>query len=1476
MATPDFVNLQFPSTLTVQAGMLTDLIFGQIWEAGLTESAGADPTIVAQLGYGPLGSDPETDTGWTWIDATFNVQAGNNDEYVASFTAPVRGGQYAYTYRFAIDDGVNPLTFTYGDLDGNGENAGLSFDPSQLGTLTVLPSPTIDFSDNPGGLKFDFDGSGDPVNDSAATGLFLTFDGADGEVQVFGPTSPLFFPSILAATGTAETDVELVIGTTAGDSFRVTGAHSPMTLEGRADQDSFEMNGVSGVTILGGDQRDTVSLTGANQTRYDGGSGNSSFLVGDDLTFESTSDNIFTIGGAADSDGFWSGTNISASGNSSLSLRNVEQFTFRGGDNTITITGDYTTGLDGQLKINAGGGVNTITVESSVGVFINDVVNSTSNSDTILLTGGDSGVMAFGGNDVIDTGERSEAFPDYDTISYAIDVGATENLRGLTADLQVRDAQGYATITITQFDGSIQTDLAKNFENLWGTVGNDRITADDTVVNDRGLEAAGFAGADILIGGAGTNRFDGGSGDDTLDGGAGDDRLLGGDVMFASNYDSSDNDILIGGQGNDIIYGDNGVVVPTPFAGNIDTAVFSGSWADYDIVTATDGSGIDGFQITHARNTGTTNDGEDSVFQVEQFQFADRTVSAANLLSGGGDTTPPTITSSGTAPTIAENSGGSQVVYTVTATDSTATGGPSNPLSYSLGTGGDENAFTIDNSSGAVTLTGNPDYEAKSSYSFTVVATDAAGNASQQPVTLGIRNMDEVAPTITSGATATAIAENSGAWQVVYTVTSTDTDVVSGATTYSLGYGPGIGGDESAFTIDNNSGAVTLTRNQDYEAKNSYSFTVVASDAAGNATQQTVTLAITNRDEVAPTITSGATATAIAENSGAGQVVYTVISTDTEVVSGTTFYLLGSGGSNESAFTIDSSSGAVTLTRNPDYEAKNNYSFEVVASDAAGNASRQTVTLGITNMDEVAPTITSGATATAIAENSGAEQVVYTVTSTDTDVVSGTTTYSLGAGGDESAFTINSNSGAVTLTGNPDYEAKSSYGFTVVATDAAGNADSQLVSLAITDLNEGTPTTTATITNVRETTANSPTSTSLTLSGTLSAALVAGEVVKVFDGAMYLGNATVVTTVSGTTWSYSNGETTAGNHTFNVEVANATGHSETSSASVIAGTTRNSIGAEALTGTGAGEYIFGFAGIDTINGFVGSDTVDGGSNGTWVDTIVLTTTSTDLNNATDAQIRNIELVSASGSATSVTIDLHNQSEGFWIFGSNNADTLTGGSGVDAIAGYDGADILIGGAGADILNGGAGGDSFIGGDGADLIFTEGLNDNVQDRVQFFKSSEFGDLVGDFDSTGSPGVVDVVDFGGSLKIALDDMNGANGNFAWVRGNGSNGGNTAANLNTTVEALYLAGTNGEGVLNSDLTKANVVANEFNAEFNITASSGQDALLVVNATNSDKFAVYSYLESGTGAEIQAAELTLIGDFFSNGDVGTNQFNFI
>ena len=159
-----------------------------------------------------------------------------------------------------------------------------------------------------------------------------------------------------------------------------------------------------------------------------------------------------------------------------------------------------------------------------------------------------------------------------------------------------------------------------------------------------------------------------------------------------------------------------------------------------------------------------------------------------------------------------------------------------------------------------------------------------------------------------------------------------------------------------------------------------------------------------------------------------------------------------------------------------------------VALGAAAASGSDSSSSSTSNADVSAPEITSGTTAsnttlTAIDENSGANQVVYTVTATDDNDI----TYSL-SGDDASLFTIDSSTGEVTLTADPDYETKDSYSFNVVATDEAGNESEQAVSLDINDLDDTAPTNTFTDAAYDET------SNTLTLTGTaMNTLLSVGE-----------------------------------------------------------------------------------------------------------------------------------------------------------------------------------------------------------------------------------------------------------------------------------------------------------------------------------------------------------------------------------------------
>ena len=91
--------------------------------------------------------------------------------------------------------------------------------------------------------------------------------------------------------------------------------------------------------------------------------------------------------------------------------------------------------------------------------------------------------------------------------------------------------------------------------------------------------------------------------------------------------------------------------------------------------------------------------------------------------------------------------------------------------------------------------------------------------------------LDIAIPIISSGNTAFSLFDNSGAGQPVYTATATDN---VGVTNYAIG-----GTDANAFTIDGNTGIVTLLENPILASQELYSFEVTASDASGNTSNPT-------------------------------------------------------------------------------------------------------------------------------------------------------------------------------------------------------------------------------------------------------------------------------------------------------------------------------------------------------------------------------------------------------------------------------------------------------------------------------------------------------------------------------------------------------------------------------------------------------------------------------------------------------------
>ena len=312
--------------------------------------------------------------------------------------------------------------------------------------------------------------------------------------------------------------------------------------------------------------------------------------------------------------------------------------------------------------------------------------------------------------------------------------------------------------------------------------------------------------------------------------------------------------------------------------------------------------------------------------------------------------------------------------------------------------------------------------------------------------------------TVVSGGHTYSLTRSGDTWEVVqdaanavvYTAFADDSADVSNGITFAIS-----GTDAASFSIDQNTGQVSILESPDAEIKDTYQIQIVATDDAGNAsTPLSVLIGINDLDETAPIITSP-TNVAINENIPANQVIYTATADDSaDISNGVTFAITGT---DADSFSIDSNTGDLSMLASPDAEIKDTYQINIIATDNAGNSSNpHSVLININNLDDTPPTITSP-TNINVDENIPTNQTIYIATADDSADTSNGVTFEL-SGTDAASFSIDQDTGEVTILASPDAETKATYQIQITATDAAGNSSNpHTVSIAINNLDETPP-----------------------------------------------------------------------------------------------------------------------------------------------------------------------------------------------------------------------------------------------------------------------------------------------------------------------------------------------------------------------------------------------------------------------------------
>jgi len=372
-------------------------------------------------------------------------------------------------------------------------------------------------------------------------------------------------------------------------------------------------------------------------------------------------------------------------------------------------------------------------------------------------------------------------------------------------------------------------------------------------------------------------------------------------------------------------------------------------------------------------------------------------------------------------------------------------------VSYSL-TNDANGRFAIDASTGIVTVSAVLDAETTSSHTITVQAISTRSGTTSADFLISVNDLSEfaVSPVVDSYVNANEILENASIGSATgITASAFDSDATDGVS-YSL-----TNDANGRFTIDAATGVVTLVSALDAETASSHTVTIRASSDDSSFNEGDFVISVLDVDEFPLTSVTDLdpTTNTVDENSAIGTLTgISAFASDPDVTDGVSYSLTNDANGR---FTIDASTGIVTVSATLDAETAASHTITVQASSTRSGTTSADFVISVNDLNEVniSPVIDSDVNANEVLENALiGSPVGIRAQALDTDISDGIT-YSLtdDAGG---RFAINATTGEITIAATLDAETALSHNIRVRATsDDSSFTDAQFTVVVI-DENE--------------------------------------------------------------------------------------------------------------------------------------------------------------------------------------------------------------------------------------------------------------------------------------------------------------------------------------------------------------------------------------------------------------------------------------
>ncbi|XP_019363367.1 PREDICTED: cadherin-23 isoform X2 [Gavialis gangeticus] len=440
-----------------------------------------------------------------------------------------------------------------------------------------------------------------------------------------------------------------------------------------------------------------------------------------------------------------------------------------------------------------------------------------------------------------------------------------------------------------------------------------------------------------------------------------------------------------------------------------------------------------------------------------------------NIQVGDVNDNAPTFHNQPYSVRIPENTPVGTPIFIVNATDPDQGAGGSVLYSFQP----PSNFFAIDSARGIVTVIRGLDYEVTQAYQLQVNATDQDKNkplSTLANLAIIITDVQDMDPVFINLPYSTNIYENSPPGTTVRMITAIDQDK---GRPRGIGYTIVSGNTNSIFALDYISGALTLNGLLDRENplySNGFILTVKGTELNDDRTPSNATVTTTfnilviDINDNAPEFNSSEYSVSIPELAQVGFALPLYIQVQDKDEGPNSVFEVYLVGNNSNHFIISPTSIQgkadirVRVAVPLDYETIPRYEFSLFANESVpDHVGFARVKINLINENDNRPVFSQVLYNVSLFENVTVGTTVLTVHATDNDVGTyGKVSYFFSD--DPDRFSLDKDTGVITLIGRLDYETTQRYTLTVIARDGGGEETTGRVRINVLDINDNVPT----------------------------------------------------------------------------------------------------------------------------------------------------------------------------------------------------------------------------------------------------------------------------------------------------------------------------------------------------------------------------------------------------------------------------------